>query len=78
MTITKDRKLKLLKNIGCTKVIRVHQVQIAILSHRINSLTDTLRLIKRPSFKERFIQMIGQRRELIEIFEKRISKDIVL
>ena len=56
MSITKEQKEKIIAE------YKLHdsdtgspEVQIAILTYRINALTEHLKLIKRPSFKKRII-----------------------
>ena len=50
MAITQERKMKLSKNIACTKLTLVHQVQIAVLTAEIAALNEHLREHKRPPF----------------------------
>ncbi len=55
------------------------EVQIALLTYRINSVNEHLKAHKkRPSFKKRIIKMVGQRRGLLRYLQEKILKDIVL
>lgn len=73
MTISKEQKLKIIEE------YKMHdgdtgspEVQIAILSYRINSLTEHLKTHKKDHHSRRgLFKMIGQRRGLLKYLEKK-------
>lgn len=72
MAMTQEEKAKIIEK------FRLHEgdtgspeVQIAILTHRINSLTEHLRTHKKDHHSRRgLFKMIGQRRGLLNYLEK--------
>ena len=72
MTLTKEQKAQIIEEYG------LHDgdtgsadVQIAILTHRINSLTEHLKTHKRDHHSRRgLFKMIGQRRGLLNYLQK--------
>lgn len=72
MTMTKEQKVQIIEE------FRLHEgdtgspeVQIAILTHRINSLTEHLKTHKKDHHSRRgLFKMIGQRRGLLNYLEK--------
>ncbi|GFN36458.1 30S ribosomal protein S15 [Tepidimicrobium xylanilyticum] len=75
MTMTKEQKQQIIEE------YRLHEgdtgspeVQIAILTHRINALTEHLKVHKKDHHSRRgLFKMIGQRRGLLKYLE---NKDI--
>lgn len=73
MTMTKEQKAQIIEE------FRLHEgdtgspeVQIAILTHRINSLTEHLKTHKKDHHSRRgLFKMIGQRRGLLRYLEKK-------
>lgn len=73
MTISKEQKIKIIEE------YKMHdgdtgspEVQIAILSYRINSLTEHLKTHKKDHHSRRgLFKMIGQRRGLLKYLEKK-------
>lgn len=73
MSMTKEEKNKIIEE------YRLHEgdtgspeVQIAILTHRINSLTEHLKVHKKDHHSRRgLFKMIGQRRGLLRYLEKK-------
>lgn len=72
MTLTKEQKAEIIEK------YKLHEgdtgspeVQIAILTHRINSLTEHLRTHKKDHHSRRgLFKMIGQRRGLLNYLQK--------
>lgn len=72
MTLTKDQKAQIIEE------YKLHEgdtgspeVQIAILTHRINSLTEHLKTHKKDHHSRRgLFKMIGQRRGLLNYLQK--------
>ena len=72
MTLTKEQKAQIIEE------YKLHEgdtgspeVQIAILSHRINSLTEHLKTHKKDHHSRRgLFKMIGQRRGLLNYLQK--------
>ena len=72
MTLTKERKAQIIEE------YKMHEgdtgspeVQIAILSYRINSLTEHLKTHKKDHHSRRgLFKMIGQRRGLLNYLQK--------
>ena len=62
MAITQERKMKLSKNIACTKLTLVHQKYKSVLATRNRALNEHLREHKRPPFTSWIIKMVGRRR----------------
>lgn len=73
MTMTKEQKLQIIDE------YKLHEgdtgspeVQVAILSYRINSLTEHLKTHKKDHHSRRgLFKMIGQRRGLLNYLEKK-------
>ena len=72
MTMTKEQKAQIIEE------YKLHdndtgspEVQVAILTHRINSLTDHLKTHKKDHHSRRgLFKMIGQRRGLLNYLQK--------
>ena len=76
MSITSERKQKI---IGEFAVVENDtgspEVQVAILSERINNLTDHLKLHKKDFHSRRgLLVMVGQRRRLLDYLLKKNAK----
>jgi small subunit ribosomal protein S15 len=73
MSITKDAKTQLITDYGRKDGdTGSPEVQIAILTHRINQLTSHLRLHKHDESSRRgLLQMVGQRRRLLNYLRRR-------
>lgn len=73
MTLTKEQKDQIIKE------YKLHEgdtgspeVQIAILTHRINSLNEHLKAHKRDHHSRRgLLKMVGQRRGLLNYLQKK-------
>ncbi len=67
MSLTKEEKTKLIENYRINDVdTGSPEVQIAILTTRINSLTDHLRINKHDESSRRgLLKMVGRRRRLL-------------
>ena len=72
MAITQERKMKLSKNIACTKLTLVHQKYKSRFNREI-ALNEHLREHKRPPFTSWIIKMVGRRRHLLNYLR---GKDI--
>ena len=68
MSITTDRKSELIKEYGTKKGdTGSPEVQVAILSERIKSLTEHLKVHKKDYHSRRgLLKMVGQRRRLLD------------
>ena len=73
MAITQERKMKLSKNIACTKLTLVHQSTNRCFNSRNRALNEHLREHKRPPFTSWIIKMVGRRRHLLNYLR---GKDI--
>ena len=73
MTLTKEQKNKIIEE------YKIHdgdtgsaEVQIAILTHRINSLNEHLKTHKKDHHSRRgLLKMVGQRRGLLNYLQKK-------
>ena len=70
--ISKDKKQEIIKNFGRTpEDTGSPEVQIALLSERINELTEHLKNNKKDHHSRRgLLKMVGQRRGLLEYLKK--------
>ncbi len=68
MSITTERKAELVKEFGANGTdTGSPEVQVAILSHRIRSLTEHLKIHKKDFHSRRgLLLMVGQRRRLLD------------
>ncbi|MFV0321657.1 MAG: 30S ribosomal protein S15 [Alphaproteobacteria bacterium] len=68
MSITTERKAELVKEYGSNEGdTGSPEVQVAILSHRIKSLTEHLKIHKKDFHSRRgLLLMVGQRRRLLD------------
>ena len=67
MTISVKEKKEIVINFGKDeKNTGSTEVQVAILTKKINSLTEHLKITKKSSFKERAFRMINNRRKLLK------------
>jgi small subunit ribosomal protein S15 len=75
MALTKEVKLELVKKYGKNeKDSGTAEVQIALLTQRINDLTDHFNAHKKDHHSRRgLMQMVGKRRRLLDYLQ---SKDI--
>lgn len=75
MTITKEEKAKLISKFGRDESdTGSTEVQIALLTERINELTDHLRTHPKDHHSRRgLLMMVGKRRRLLQYLE---SKDL--
>ena len=75
MALTKDDKMNIVSKFGnSTQDTGKTEVQIAILTARINYLTDHLRVHKKDHHSRRgLLKLVGQRRRLLNYL---IKKDI--
>ena len=76
MSITAERKTELLKEYATAEGdTGSPEVQVAILSERINNLTDHLKTHKKDFHSRRgLLMMVGQRRRLLDYLKgKRLS-----
>jgi small subunit ribosomal protein S15 len=73
MQLTTERKIELTQRYGDNeKDTGNTKVQIALLTERINGLTDHLRQNKKDHSSRRgLLMLVGQRRRLLRYFEKR-------
>ena len=72
MTLTKEQKAQIIQEYGLHEGdTGSSEVQIAILTHRINSLTEHLKIHKRDHHSRRgLFKMIGQRRGLLNYIKE--------
>ena len=72
MAITKEKKAEIIKNFGKSKDdCGSTEVQIAILTERINSLTDHLKEhIHDFHSKRGLLMMVGKRRKLLDYLKE--------
>jgi small subunit ribosomal protein S15 len=70
--ISKEKKQEIIKNFGRTpEDTGSPEVQIALLSERINELTEHLKNNKKDHHSRRgLLKMVGQRRGLLEYLKK--------
>ena len=70
--ISKEKKAEIIKNFGRTpEDTGSPEVQIAILTSRINELTEHLKEHKKDHHSRRgLLKMVGQRRGLLEYLKK--------
>ena len=70
--MTKERKQEIIKNFGRDeKVTGSSEVQIALLTERINELTEHLKVHKKDNHSRRgLLQMVGKRRNLLNYLSK--------
>ncbi|MDF2907764.1 MAG: hypothetical protein K0R34_3085 [Herbinix sp.] len=70
--ISKEKKQDIIKNFGRTpEDTGSPEVQIALLSERINELTEHLKINKKDHHSRRgLLKMVGQRRGLLEYLKK--------
>lgn len=72
MAVTKEEKAKLIKEFGKNeKDCGSAEVQIAILTHEINDLTEHLKVHKHDYHSRRgLLKKIGQRRSMLQYLAK--------
>ena len=70
--MTKETKQEIIKNFGRDeKDTGSSEVQIALLTHRINELTEHLKVHKKDNHSRRgLLQMVGKRRNLLNYLSK--------
>ena len=70
--MTKERKTEIIKNVGRDeKDTGSSEVQIALLTERINELTEHLKVHKKDNHSRRgLLQMVGKRRNLLNYLSK--------
>ncbi len=75
MSITQERKVELIKEYGLKEGdTGSPEVQVAILTHRIKTLTEHLKIHKKDFHSRRgLLIMVGQRRRLLDYVK---SKDV--
>ena len=71
MQLTSERKLELTRRYGTTETDTGNtKVQIALLTERINGLTEHLRTHKKDHSSRRgLLMLVGQRRRMLRYFE---------
>ena len=76
MTITPERKQDVMKEYGAnSKDTGSPEVQVAVLSERINNLTDHFKDHKKDNHSRRgLIKMVSQRRRLLDYVKATDSK----
>ena len=76
MSITSERKQKIIGEFAVVKNdTGSPEVQVAILSERINNLTDHLKLHKKDFHSRRgLLVMVGQRRRLLDYLLRKNAK----
>ena len=77
MSITKEKTAKLIKEHGANeKDSGSSQAQIAILTERINTITDHLKENRKDhSARRGLIAMVSRRRKLLDYINKRSNED---
>ncbi len=77
MTVSKERKLELIKAFqGSENDSGSADVQIALLTERINSMTAHMRLAPRDySSRRGLLRMVSKRRSLLDYVESMIPSD---
>ena len=70
--MTKERKQEIIKNFGRDeKDTGSSEVQIALLTEKINELTEHLKVHKKDNHSRRgLLQMVGKRRNLLNYLSK--------
>jgi small subunit ribosomal protein S15 len=70
--MTKERKTEIIKNFGRDeKDTGSSEVQVALLTERINELTEHLKVHKKDNHSRRgLLQMVGKRRNLLNYLSK--------
>ena len=74
--MTKETKQEIIKNFGRDeKDTGSSEVQIALLTQRINELTEHLKVHKKDNHSRRgLLQMVGKRRNLLNYLAKKDEK----
>ena len=77
MSITKEKTAELIKEYGANdKDSGSSQAQIAILTERINTITDHLKVNKKDhSARRGLIAMVSRRRKLLDYIKKHSNED---
>tara|TARA_B100000085_G_C18414227_1_gene459898 strand:- start:328 stop:597 length:270 start_codon:yes stop_codon:yes gene_type:complete len=77
MSITKEKTAELIKEHGANdKDSGSSQAQIAILTERINTITDHLKVNKKDhSARRGLIAMVSRRRKLLDYINKNSNED---
>ena len=77
MSITKEKTAELIKEYGANdKDSGSSQAQIAILTERINTITDHLKVNKKDhSARRGLIAMVSRRRKLLDYINKHSNED---
>ena len=77
MSITKEKTAELIKEHGANeKDSGSSQAQIAILTERINTITDHLKVNKKDhSARRGLIAMVSRRRKLLDYINKHSNED---
>lgn len=72
MTLTQERKLDIIKQFGENEQDTGNtRVQVALLTERINDLTEHLRAHKKDHHSRRgLLMLVGQRRRLLNYLQK--------
>lgn len=72
MTLTKDRKAELIGKYGRSEAdTGSTEVQVALLTERVNELTEHLRLHRKDHHSRRgLLMLVGQRRRLLAYLER--------
>ena len=73
MPLTKEEKVEIIKKFGDSEQSTgTTEVQIALLTARINGLTDHFRMHKKDHHSRRgLLQMVGKRRRLLDYLKKK-------
>jgi small subunit ribosomal protein S15 len=76
MTITAERKQELMKEYGANENdTGSPEVQVAVLSERINNLTDHFKTHSKDNHSRRgLIKMVSQRRRLLDYIKEKDEK----
>ncbi|NQT96088.1 MAG: 30S ribosomal protein S15 [Candidatus Omnitrophica bacterium] len=77
MTLTKDKKQTIIKGYKINEVDTGSvQVQIALLTERINNLTDHFRTHKKDHHSRRgLLRMVNHRRKLLKYLQKHSAEE---
>jgi small subunit ribosomal protein S15 len=72
LTLTKDRKAELIGKYGRSEAdTGSTEVQVALLTERVNELTEHLRLHRKDHHSRRgLLMLVGQRRRLLAYLER--------
>ncbi len=72
MSITKERKIELVKEFGANETDTGNtRVQVAILTERIRNLTEHLKINKKDHHTRRgLLMMVGKRKGLLDYIKK--------